>query len=32
MLVLAGVELILFIVASMGVCFGFVLETVLIIQ
>ena len=31
-LVLAGVELIFFIVAGMGLCFGFVLETVLIIQ
>ena len=31
-LVLAGIELIFFIVASMGLCFGFVLETVLIIQ
>ena len=27
-LVLAGIELIFFIVASMGLCFGFVLETV----
>ena len=32
MLVLAGVELIFFIVASVGLCFGFVLETVLITQ
>ena len=32
MLVLAGIELIFFIVASMGLCFGFVLETVLIIE
>ena len=31
-LVLAGIELIFFIVASMGLCFGFVLETVLITQ
>ena len=31
-LVWAGRELIFFIVASMGLCFGFVLETVLIIQ
>ena len=31
-LVLAGIALIFFIVASMGLCFGFVLETVLIIQ
>jgi len=31
-LVLAGVELIFFIVAIMGLCFGFVLETVLVIQ
>ena len=31
-LVLAGVELIFFIVASMGLCFGFGLETVLITQ
>ena len=31
-LVLAGVEFIFFIVASMGLCFGFVLETVLITQ
>ena len=31
-LVLAGVELIFFTVASMGLCFEFVLETVLIIQ
>ena len=31
-LVLAGIELIFFIVASMGLCFGFVLKTVLIIQ
>ena len=30
--VLAGVELIFFIVAGMGLCIGFVLETVLIIQ
>ena len=29
-LVLAGVELIFFIVADMGLCFGFVLKTVLI--
>jgi len=32
MLVLAGVELIFFIAASMELCCGFVLETVLIIQ
>ena len=32
MLVLAGIELIFFTVASMGLCFGFVLETGLIIQ
>jgi len=31
-LVLAGVELNFFIVAGMGLCFGFVLETVLITQ
>ena len=31
-LVFAGIELIFFVVASMGLCFGFVLETVLIIQ
>ena len=31
-LVLAGIELIFFMVASMGLCFGFVLKTVLIIQ
>jgi len=31
-LVLAGIELISFTVASMGLCFGFVLKTVLIIQ
>ena len=31
-LVLAGIELILFIAASMGLCFGFVLETALITQ
>ena len=31
-LVLAGIEFIFFIVASMGLCFGFVLETVLITQ
>ena len=31
-LVLAGVHFIFFIVASMGLCFGFVLESVLIIQ
>ena len=31
-LVLAGIELIFFIVASMGQCFGFVLKTVLITQ
>ena len=31
-LVLGGVELIFFTVASMGLCFGFVLGTVLIIQ
>ena len=31
-LVLAGIELIFFIVASTGLCFGFVLKTVLIIQ
>jgi len=29
---LAGIELILFVVASMGLCFGFVVKTVLIIQ
>jgi len=28
---LAGIELVFFIVASMGLCFGFVLKTVLII-
>ena len=32
MLVLARIELICLIIASMGLCFGFVLETVLIIQ
>ena len=32
MLVLAGIELMFFIVASMGLCFGFVLEAVLITQ
>ena len=32
MLVFARMELIFFIVASMGLCFGFVLETVLITQ
>ena len=32
LLVLAGIELIFFIVAGMGLCFGFVLKTVLIIQ
>ena len=32
MLVFAGIELISFIVASIGLCFGFVLETQLIIQ
>ena len=32
LLVLAGIELILFTVANMGLWFGFVLETVLIIQ
>jgi len=32
MLLLAGVELIFFIVATMKLCFRFVLETVLIIQ
>ena len=31
-LVLAGIELIFFIVAGMGLCLGFVLETVLIMQ
>jgi len=31
-LVLAGIELIFFIVAGMGLCFGFVLKTVLITQ
>ena len=31
-LVLAGVELIFFAVAGMGLCFGFVLKTVLVIQ
>ena len=31
-LVLAGIELIFFIVASMGLCFGFVLKTVSITQ
>jgi len=31
-LVLTGIELILLTVASMGLCFGFVLKTVLIIQ
>jgi len=31
-LVLAGIELIFFIVASMGLCFGFVLKSVLIVQ
>ena len=31
-LVLAGIELIFFTVASMGLCFGFVLKTVLITQ
>lgn len=31
-LVLAGAELIFFLVANLGLCFGFVLETVLIIQ
>ena len=31
-LVLAGIELIFFIVARMRLCFGFVLRTVLIIQ
>ena len=31
-LVWAGIEFIFFIVASMGLCFGFVLETVLIVQ
>ena len=31
-LILAGVELNVFFVASMGLCFGFMLETVLIIQ
>jgi len=31
-LVLAGIELIFFIVASMGLCFGFVLKTVLITE
>lgn len=32
MLVLAGIELTLSAVASMGLCFGFVLETTLITQ
>ena len=32
MLVLSGTELIFFLVASMGLCFGFVLKTVFIIQ
>ena len=32
MLVLAGIELIFFSVAGMGLCSGFVLETVLMIQ
>jgi len=32
MLVLAGIGLIFFVVANMGLCFGFVLKTVLIIQ
>ena len=32
MLVLAGIELIVFIAANMGLCFGFVLKTVLIIE
>ena len=31
-LVLAGIELNFFIVACMGLCFGFVLKTVLVIQ
>jgi len=31
-LVLAGIELIFFVVASMRQCFGFVLKTALIIQ
>ena len=31
-LLLAGVELIFFLVARMGLCFGFVLKIVLIIQ
>ena len=31
-LVLAGVQLIFFIVAGMGLCFGFVLKTVLVTQ
>lgn len=31
-LLFAGVELIFFLVASMGLCFGFVMETALIIQ
>ena len=31
-LVLAGIELIFFLVAGMGLCFGFVLRTVLITQ
>ena len=31
-LVLAGIELIFFVVACMGLCFGFVLQTVLMIQ
>lgn len=32
MLVLLGIEWILFVVAGVGLCFGFVLEAVLIIQ
>ena len=31
-LVLAGIELVFFVVAGMGLCFGFVLKTVLITQ
>jgi len=31
-LVLAGIELIFFLVAGMGLCFGFVLETELVTQ
>jgi len=32
LLVLAGMELNLFVVASMGLCFGFILNTVLVTQ